>query len=337
MSHSGVEPKPPWSTVPRTVRGAVEELLGTPVQRAMRVWGGYTPTPTYRLRLTDGRRAFFKAIDPSANDFARAAHAREERIYRELGDLIARWAPAWYGSCQCDGWHVLLLEDLGPKSVPPWTRAAVRGVARAYAEFHRATLGMALPAWLPQPKQHLLTEAQLWEGMVGVDGARPIAELAGDRAAEALRWFDAALPELVRSSRGLADLGRPYALLHGDTRSDNLRWVRGRLRLVDWPHVSVGPAEYDAAAFAQSVTAEGGPAPEQVIAWYGERAAVRPEVLDAAVAALAGFFADQAWRPDIPGLPRLRAFQRRQLAVTLAWAARRQRLPEPAWISGIAT
>jgi hypothetical protein len=54
--------------------------------------------------------------------------------------------------------------------------------------------------------------------------------------------------------------------------------------------------------------------------------------LDAEVADLALYFADQAWRPDIPGLPRLRAFQRRQFRITLAWAARRLHLPPPTWL-----
>ena len=335
MSRMGVEPKPPWRTVPQAVRRAVQGMLGAEVRRAMRAWGGYGPTPTYRLWLTDGCRAFLKAVDPSSNDFARAAYAREERVYRELGELIAPWAPAFYGAFRCDGWHVMLLEDLGPKAAPPWRRAVVRGVARAFGDFHRATLGISLPSWLPRPEQQLMTESRLWESVAGGGGPRPIAELAGERTAEALRWFDAALPTLVRAAHRIATLGCPYAFLHGDTRSDNLRWVDGRLRLVGWPHVGVGPAEYDAPAFAQSVAAEGGPEPEQVMAWYQERAPARPEALDAAVAALGGFFADQAWRPEIPGLPRLRSFQRRQLRVTLAWAARRHRLPEPTWLSGI--
>ena len=52
-----------------------------------------------------------------------------------------------------------------------------------------------------------------------------------------------------------------------------------------------------------------------------------------AVAWIAGFFADLAWRPPIPGLPRLRAFQRQQLGVMLAWASRRLHLSEPDWVS----
>jgi len=149
----------------------------------------------------------------------------------------------------------------------------------------------------------------------------------------AMRWLEAATPTLTQAARSLDTIGPPHAFLHRDTRSDNLRWTPGGLRLVDWPHVGVGPPEEDVAAFAQSVTTEGGPLPEQVMDWYAERILVRPFVLDAAVADLAGFFADQAWRPAIPGLPRLRSFQRAQLSVTLAWTARRLDLPSPTWLN----
>ncbi len=336
MSRTGVEAKPPWSSVPPAVRAEVAARLGSPVRRAARIWGGYGPTPTFRLRLADGRGAFLKAVDPSSNEFMQASYAREVRIYRELGSVIARWAPTFYDAFEVEDWRVALLEDLGPQSVPPWTRSAARGVAQAIGNFHRATLGAALPAWLPQPPAYLEREGNRWAAIVYTDGAQAIAALAGRQRAAARRWFDAALPALEQAGRAFGAAPPPHVLMHGDIRSDNLRWTRGRLRLFDWPHAAVGPAEYDAAAFAQSVTVEGGPAPEAVMAWYGEHAPVRPAVLDASVVAIAGFFADQAWRPEIPGLPRLRRFQRQQLAVTLAWAARRLRLPEPAWLRHVA-
>ena len=335
MPRTGVESKPPWSAVPPAVRQATEGLLAAEVRRAMRVWGGYSPTPTYRLRLADGRGVFFKGTGPSATDFARDAHAREERVYRELGDLIAPWAPAFYGSFTWGDWDVILLEDLGPKSAPPWTPGLARRAARACGDFHRATPGLPLPSWNRRPEDYLSTPAFTWAWAAEPDALRLLADLAGERGDEALRWLDAALPALARASRGLRDLGPPHALLHLDIRSDNLRWTNGRLYLFDWPHVGAGPAEFDAADFAQSVAVEGGPRPEQVMAWYAERAPVRPEALDASVAAIASFFAHGSWRPDIPGLPRLRTFQRRQLRVTLAWAARRLRLPDPGWLDGI--
>jgi thiamine kinase-like enzyme len=177
----------------------------------------------------------------------------------------------------------------------------------------------------------------MWRWAEDRQRLQALANLAGGLATDAVRWLEGAVPALARASRGLADVGAPFAFLHRDVRSDNLRWASNRLRLVDWPHVGAGPAKYDAVAFAQSVTAEAGPEPEQVMAWYAERLPTRSEVVDASVAALAGFFADQAWRPDVPGLPRLRAFQRRQLAVTLAWASRRLQLPEPSWLQRVST
>lgn len=331
MSRTGVEPKPTWKTVPASVRRAVEETLGGEVRRGMRVWGGYGPSPTYRLRLANERRAFFKAVNPDANEFMHTAHVREERVYRELGAVIGPWAPTLYGVIHCDGWDVLLLEDLGPKSAPPWSPTLARQVARSLGDFHQATLGMALPDWLPRPRRQLTPMAALWGRGMTTESLQGVVALAGEEREAAQDWFETALPTLAQASQRMAEVEPPHALLHFDVRSDNLRWVKGRLRLVDWPHVSLGPPEVDAAAFAQSVTVEGGPPPEQVMMWYAERGPLRSDVLDSAVSWLAAFFAYHAWRPDLPGLPRLRLFQRQQLTVCLAWAARRLGLPPPTW------
>ncbi len=79
MARAGVEVKPPWRRVPQPVRRKVAEALGAPVARAQRVWGGYAPTPTFRLALAVGRRAFFKDTNHTSNDSSRYALAVEER------------------------------------------------------------------------------------------------------------------------------------------------------------------------------------------------------------------------------------------------------------------
>jgi hypothetical protein len=56
-------------------------------------------------------------------------------IYEELATRV--------GGVACDSWQVLLLEDLGPKSAPPWTLALARRVTHAYGDFDRATSGQA--------------------------------------------------------------------------------------------------------------------------------------------------------------------------------------------------
>jgi hypothetical protein len=54
--------------------------------------------------------------------------------------------------------------------------------------------------------------------------------------------------------------------------------------------------------------------------------------VDGALAWCLTYFADRAWRPDIPGLPRVRRFQRQQLGTLVLWAARQWALPQPAWV-----
>ena len=95
---TGVEPKPAWRAIPAPIRNAVSETLGATVTTGRRVWGGYGPSPTFRLKLSDGRRAFLKGCAPDATEFMRAAFARELHTYRDLGEQIKDWTPTVYGS-----------------------------------------------------------------------------------------------------------------------------------------------------------------------------------------------------------------------------------------------
>jgi phosphotransferase family enzyme len=334
MSRTGVEAKAPWRAVPAAVQRAVEEVAGARVTRGARIWGGYGPAPTFRLRLADGRGVFFKGIHGASNEFAQRALSSEERVYRELGALITPWAPRFYGAVAVDDWRALLLEDLGPKSAPPWTLALARDAARDFAAFHAHTLGCAMPGWL----ESFTDDAAdiTWERVEEETGGfGRLAELACDHASNAHAWLRAAQPQLARVASLVGAIPGPYALIHGDVRSDNLRVVNGHLRLFDWPFAQRGLPEFDLVEFAQSVTVDGGPEPERMVDWYRDRLAVRDDALDASVCWLAAFFAHFAWQPDIPELPRLRRFQRQQLAVTLRWAARRLALPTPAWTAAL--
>ena len=336
MSRTGVEEKIPWRRVPKVVRQQVEDALGARVVRAARIWGGYSPTPTFRLALADERRAFFKAINGDSNEFATHALHVEERVYRELGDLLQAWMPTHYATLHVADWYILLLEDLGPKSAPPWTPALTRGVAHALGHFHRSTLGTELPAWCARPTQNLAGET--WQRVIDEShDYQQIAEMAGDAAGEARAWLHTAAPILTEILAQPALQQEPYSLLHGDLRSDNLRFNQGRLYLFDWPAITVGRAEWDTVVFAQTVTVEGGVAPEQVMAWYGEIFPVDAAAVECALAFWLTFFARRACREEIPGLPRLRRFQRQQLAVLVQWAARQWSLPAPTWTATLLT
>jgi hypothetical protein len=312
----------------------VARILGSPVARAARVYGGYAPSATFRMVLADGRQAFFKGVNATSNDYMRAALPREERVYRELDPFIHPWAPEFLGSFKRLDWHVLLLEDVGPQTMPPWSPAKARRSARSFGAFHATTQGRALPRWLSRTEHHEF--AGEWRTLSDSGALAKTAALARGRADEAREWLDVALPLLRRNAERLRRLRAPHSLLHFDTRSDNVRLQGEQLRMFDWNFAGVGPHEIDAAAFAQATEAEGGPPVERTMGWYAEVMELRESYVDASVAGIAGYFADKAWRPPIPGLPRIRSWQRQQLKVSLAWAARRFALPEPRWLAAVA-
>jgi Ser/Thr protein kinase RdoA (MazF antagonist) len=313
----------------------VATILGSPVARAERVYGGYAPSATFRLRLANGKRAFFKASYPAPKGSGvRWFMDHEAQNYRRLERFIRPWAPKFYGSFERDGWHVLVLEDLGPRSVPPWTSMKARKAARSYARFHRKTRGKRLPRSLP--RTGYLEHARFWRTLAKTGEITRTAALARRRSQEAEEWLHVALPFFVAHERALERARPPFALLHFDTRSDNVRIHGDRLRIFDWPFASAGPAEFDVVAFCQAVAAEGGPSAERTLGWYEEVLRLRPDIIDASLAGLAGYFADRAWRPPIEGLPRVRRWQRDQLKECLRWAARRFDLPEPRWLDAVA-
>jgi hypothetical protein len=312
----------------------VARILGSPVARAARVYGGYAPSATFRMILADGRPAFFKGVNASSNDYMRGALPREERVYRELARYIHPWAPALLGSFKRLDWHVLLLEDVGPQTMPPWSPAKARRSARSFAKFHASTHGRPLPRWLSRTEHHEF--AGIWRRLSESGELANTAALARRHEDEAREWLDVALPLLRQTAERLVRLRAPNTLVHFDTRSDNTRLQGEQLRMFDWNFACVGPHELDAAGFAQATEAEGGPSAERTMDWYAEVMPVRDSYVDASVAGIAGYFADRAWRPPIPGVPRVRAFQRRQLKVTLAWVALRFALPEPRWLAAVA-
>jgi phosphotransferase family enzyme len=328
------EEKPTWPQVPASVRAETEARLGSRVVRATRAFGGYAASATFHLVLANGEKAFFKAgYPPPPGSAAIFPIDQEEKRYRALGTIVGRSMPRLYDSFKKDQWHVLLMEDVGKATVPPWTPAKTAKAARSYARFHKGTLGRTLPRWLPRTQHRHF--AGYWSKLAKSGGVGATASLAARRADEAGEWLDVALPLLIERERWLLKARRPYVLLHFDTRSDNVRLIGDRLVMFDWPFACLGPAEFDTAAFAQAVAAERGPLPERVLESYERVFPLRERELDGSIAGIAGYFADRAPRPPLPGLPRLRSIQRRQLKATLGWAARRFDLPEPRWLAAV--
>lgn len=313
-------------------------MLRSRVVRAERVYGGYGPSATYRMRLLNDRRAFFKGVHAGSNEFMRRAFVQEEKVYRRAAPLLGRFAPRFFGSVHLRDWHVLLLEDVGPRDVPPWNLSLTRHVARELARFHASTVGRSLPRWLPKVEWRAF--AEYWDRFVEreTEVLPPLVALTGAAAPEASAWLHRNAGQLAAASRPLRDARGPFSLLHLDTRSDNLRARSlggGGLKLFDWNWASVGPGEFDLTALAESIGAEGGPEPEEAVRAYDALRPIRQELVTSIAAGFAGFFALVCWRDPTEGLPRLRSIQRRQFKASLRWAASRLALPEPGWVDAV--
>jgi Phosphotransferase enzyme family len=289
--------------LPRSFPAAeVEAAAGAaPVGRERVESGGYgTNAEHWRVELAGGRRAFVKiALDETAADWLRAEH----RVYAAVEAPFLPELVGWHDA----GTTLLAIDDLSDAHwPPPWRAGDVDIVLRALDELHST----APPASLPS----IASEREWLNGWELVAGD-PAPLLSTGLCAAA--WLDDALPLLLETGRSCPLAGG--AFLHLDVRSDNLCLRDERALLVDWNFAHVGNALLDLVAWLPSLRLEGGPEPWELV-----------EDSHGFAALMAGFYAARAGLPLPPTAPNVRALQRAQAEVTLAWAARELDLPPPA-------
>ena len=296
-----------WHDVPPRVRGAVEGALGAHITSAVNQPGGFSPGVAARCELSDGRQTFVKAVSPDQNPHACRIHRREAEIARQLPSWFP--APALRHVVDDGEWVVLVFEEVaGHTPNEPWTWDDLDLVLPAIGDLARR----ATPS--PVDAQSVVDRHR-----PVFDGWRRLA--AGDGDVSGLgRWAVDHLHELAAREPRWEDAASGDTLLHADLRADNiLLGDDGRVWFVDWPWACVGAAFVDVAFMLPSVGLGGGPPPAAVVERYGLFAGVGDEDLVAVVVALAGFFLRSSLDPPPPGIPAVRAFQRAQGDVAVAW------------------
>jgi hypothetical protein len=119
-----------------------------------------------------------------------------------------------------------------------------------YGAFHRHSLGQDLPDWLSRRRHARFALTWTWLG----------AE------ADALAWTHAALPACGRQPKAWPTQTAPRAaaLRHALRQPANAADGCG----CSIPYACVAPPEFDVVVFAQSITCEGGPDPDDALAAY---------------------------------------------------------------------
>jgi hypothetical protein len=293
----------PWEELPRTLRDAVADVLGSPVRTAVTQEGGFSPGAAARVTTTDHRRAFVKAVSAETNPDSPSLHRTEARNASLLPSNTP--APRLLGTYDDGTWVALVFEDVaGRQPHVPWREGEFRRVLDAVEELGRALTPAPFDA--PTAAQSLAHAFQGWRQLID----------SGGTAGEGLDpWTAAHLHELAELS---------------DLRADNVLLTQdGRVVFVDWPHAVRAAPWFDLLVMLPCVRAQGGPDPEEVFTTHPLGRDADPDGVTATLAALAGYFVRHSRQPPPPGLPTLRAFQHAQGAAALDWL-RKRLAPTPA-------
>lgn len=290
------------------VRQRVARLLGKEPVSQRKIERGYTPAGRWVLGFADGSSVFAKlGTSELTSKWLRAEH----HVYAQLeSDLV----PELRGFSDDAERPLLLLEDLSAAHwPPPWHPDLLERLLQAH---ERLSHSRPLPSGLPSFE----LERACYSGWLQLE-RNPQPFLALGMCSR--DWLDAALPKLLRAQELV--LSRGEDLVHNGLRSDNVCLLGERVVFVGWNDARIGNARLDLASFATSLRLEGGPLPEELV----------PDE-PAFAARVSGYFASQAGLPPIPGAPRVRHIQLRQLRIALPWAARALGLPAPdgSWARG---
>jgi aminoglycoside phosphotransferase (APT) family kinase protein len=264
----------------------------------------------------DGQRVFVKAIGPTPNPDSPAIHRREARIVSALPDGVPAPRLRWVLDEGEAGWVLLAFDEVyGEHPAQPWRIEQLDRVLGGLAELAVALTPSPLSVGaVASASERLATRICGWQHMRTEEA--PMVEgldAWSRRHLQALADLELRAPEAVKGE----------TLLHFDVRADNVLLAPNKVWFFDWPHACVGAAWLDVLAFAPSVTMQGGPPPEEVIARYPACQGVDPGDITSALAAIAGFFIRTSLEPPPPGLPTVRAFQAAQGVIAREWLAQR--------------
>jgi Ser/Thr protein kinase RdoA (MazF antagonist) len=288
------------------VRVAVEEIVGAPVVEAVSQVGGFSPGTADRVRTSDGRRAFVKAVGTALNPQSPAMHRREAMVTAALPAEAP--VPALLGCVDDGDWTALVLQDIpGRHPATPWRTDELTRVLATLADL-AARLTPAPLTEVPSAVEALAHDFAGWQRIT----ADPPPGLDPQVARRLDRWREAA-------EFGLAALAG-NTLAHTDVRADNLLIGEdGTVYLVDWPHACLVPVWFDRLMLLANVRLYGGHDTDCLLSNLATDTGTPVQVLRSVLAGFVGFFTDAARLPDLPGLPTLRQFQRAHADAIISW------------------
>ena len=292
-----------WDDLPDHVRDAIEERIGGRVVEALTQPSGFSPGLAARLRTSDGRRCFVKAVSEKANPDTPGIHRREAVVVAGLPPGVA--VPQLLWTYDEGGWVALGFTDIdGRTPAQPWQPHELDMVIAGLQRLHEMLTPS--PVESSSAAQAFATHIRGWD------------ELQARQAAGLDSWSARNLERLVELEASAPAMLSGQTLLNFDVRADNILIAGDRVFFVDWPWARIGPPFVEWLALAPSVHMQGGPTPEELLRRV-PLAGVSEQAINATLSSLTGYFLAYSRRPPPLGIPTVRAFQAAQGEVALAW------------------
>lgn len=303
-------PKPDFAQVPPAVVRDLCALAGaSSVVAAATVTGGFSVSAAWLLTFDTDRKLFVKGSHPGDMSHG-AANLRAECDAYRLLPVLRDVAPDFIGMVYSDakdddGWWLGAWAAIDIASRKTITAADCFALLECVQQSDVPPQAV-LPVALAHPYlSQFFTDRHKWR-RIADDAARASQFDAcfADFAAIA-QWRAQSLPQLLSLQAQLPAMSFRIGLMHGDLRVDNIAATHDRFYMIDWANAAEGPLLFDRVMLAASLLAAGSLPPAEAVALAGAGG----EDPTAVTASMAGYFADQLYRPVPAAMPGLRRLQ----------------------------
>ncbi|MGW0731814.1 phosphotransferase family protein [Streptomyces sp. NPDC002851] len=316
LQYNSTAARPRWSQLPQHVRDLIERQLGGAAHAEESAGGGFTSGYAAVIEGAHGSQ-FVKAIDVRNNTVVADCYRREALINKALPAAVP--APRIQWTDEQDEWLVLGFDAVEGGRMPaaPWRTDELNTTLAAYAITAEAL------ATAPEELQ------QVGLRPVGDGGDfndwRTLASGSPGTTVSLPRWVPVDKREaLAKLESGWRSAVAGTAVLHHDLRQDNvLLDVHGSAWICDWNWLCLGASWFDLVLLLASAHADGHDA-TALFRTHPTARGVDDDQLDAALAALSGFFLVSGAHPPAEWSPHIRQHQTWCGEVTLRWLADRR-------------
>lgn len=308
--------RPQWNDLPQRVRELIARRLGGSVAARPSAGSGFTQGFASVITGTGGTQ-FVKAVNSADSAHIADCYRREAKVNQALPQAVP--APRHRWSEELDGWVILGFDAVESGRMPssPWRTHELATSLDAYATAAEAL--STPPAAFQQVGLKPLGE----DG--DFDDWRLLA--AGTTSATVLpTWVPTGrLDTLAEQESRWRQAVAGDAVLHHDLRQDNILVdANGSAWICDWNWPCLGASWFDLVLLLATAHADGHDA-TTVFRKHPTARGVDSDQLDAALAALSGFFLVSGAQPPADWSPHLRQHQTWCGEVTLRWLAARRK------------